>query len=169
MVWLCLSLLVISLAISLPLTGLLVRLGHRMGTFDSAGSPGHEKESLRRVPNTGGIAIFAGLAIPLALGLTLVKIGATGYFTSRVPALAEHLPGIAQRTPPALTLLACLTILHLLGVIDDRRALGPWVKLVVMLGATAMTLVTDTRLFTLLMDGSGAVARSRSRCCGSPW
>lgn len=151
MIWLCLTLLVISLAISLPLTGLLVRLGHRFGTYDSAGAGGHAKPELRRVPNTGGIAIFAGLALPLATGLTLVKLGATEVFTTRFPELAEHLPGISQRTPPALTLLACLTILHLLGVVDDRRALGPWVKLVVMLGcAAAMTLVTKTRLFTFV-------------------
>lgn len=159
MIWLCLSLLVVSLAISLPLTGLLVRLGHRFGTYDSAGSNGHVKEELRRVPNTGGIAVFAGVALPLAAGLLAVKLGATEFFTSRVPELAVYLPGVAERTPPALTLLACLTILHLLGLIDDRKALGPWVKLVVMLGcAAAMTLVTDTRLF-MLLDGH----------VGGPW
>ena len=156
MVWLCLALLLASLAISLPLTGVLITLGHRFRAYDSQGSPGHAKPELRRVPNTGGIAIFAGLAIPLAAGLTLVRFGATDSFTSRVPTLAEHLPGIAERTPPALTLLACLTILHVLGIVDDRRALGPWVKIAVMLAcATAMTLVTNTRLFMLLDDTAG--------------
>ena len=151
MVWLILSLILVSLAISLPLTAVLVRVGHRLGTYDSAGSVGHTKTDLRKIPNTGGIAIFAGLAIPLAAGLTLVRLGATDAFTARFPSLAEYLPGIAQQTPAALTLLACLVILHLLGVIDDRKALGPWVKLVVMLGsATAMILVTHTRLLTML-------------------
>ncbi|HZW10956.1 MAG TPA: MraY family glycosyltransferase [Phycisphaerales bacterium] len=151
MVWLSLLLVLLALSISLPLTALLVRLGHRLKTYDSPGATGHAKE-LRRVPNTGGIAIFAAIGIPLAAGLTLVKLGATEYFTGRVPALAEHLPGIAERTPPALTLLACLTILHLLGVIDDRRALGPWVKLAVMFGcAGAVTLVTqDARLLSAI-------------------
>ena len=150
MVWLCLLLILVALTISLPLTGLLVRLGHRFETFDSAGAEGHAKE-LRRVPNTGGIAIFAAIAIPLAAGLLLVKLGLTELLTARVPELADHLPGIIQQTPAALTLLACLVILHLLGLIDDRRALGPWVKLVVMLGcAAAVTLVTKSRLFTLL-------------------
>ncbi len=151
MLWLCLALILLALAISLPLTGLLIRLGHRFGAYDSAGSAGHAKAELRRIPNTGGIAIFAALALPLAAGLLVVKLGATETFTARVPALADHLPGILQQTPAALTLLACLVILHLLGVIDDRRALGPWVKLVVMLGtATAMTLVTHSRLLTFL-------------------
>lgn len=157
MVWLCLMLPVVGLAISLPLTALLVRLGHRLKAYDSAGAAGHAKAELRRVPNTGGIAIFASIALPLALGLTLVKLGATEAFTSRVPALAEHLPGIAQRTPPALTLLACLTILHVLGVIDDRRALGPWVKLAVMTGcAVAVGLVTsDARLLSAIDPYAG--------------
>lgn len=150
MLWLCLTLVLIAVAIALPLTGLLVRLGHRFATYDSAGVSGHAKE-LRRVPNTGGIAIFGAIALPLAAGLLVVKLGLTEAFTSRVPALAEHLAGIQQQTPAALTLLACLVILHLLGLIDDRRALGPWVKLVVMLGcATAVTLVTRSRLLTML-------------------
>lgn len=155
MIWLSLTLLLLALAISLPLTGLLVRLGHRYKTYDSVGTTGHAKTDLRAIPNTGGIAIFAGLALPLAAGLLLVKLGAASppleALIARVPALAEHLPGIARQTPAALTLLACLVILHLLGLIDDRRALGPWVKLVVMLGcATAMTLVTHSRLLTFL-------------------
>lgn len=151
MLWLCLTLLLVALAISLPLTGLLVRLGHRFGTYDTAGSAGHAKAGLRRVPNTGGVAIFAGLALPLAAGLLLVGLGVPDFVTSRFPELAEHLPGITQQTPPALTLLACLTILHVLGLVDDRRALGPWVKLAVMLGcAAAMTLVTHSRLLMFL-------------------
>lgn len=156
MIWLVLALIPVSLAISLPLTGLLVALGHRMGTYDSPGSTGHDKTDLRPVPNTGGIAIFAGLVLPLATGLLLVKLGATHAITSRFPELEIYLPGIAQQTPAALTLLACLAMLHLLGVIDDRRALGPWVKLVVMIGcATAMTLVTHTRLLTMLDAPAG--------------
>lgn len=150
MLWLCLTLILVSLAIALPLTGLLVKLGHRFATYDSAGATGHAKE-LRRIPNTGGIAVFAAIALPLASGLLIVKLGLAEVFTSRVPPLAEHLPGIERQTPAALTLLACLVILHLLGVIDDRRALGPWVKLIVMLGcAAAMTLVTKSRLLTFL-------------------
>lgn len=156
MIWLCLALIPVALAISLPLTRVLIGVSSRLGALDSAGAPGHEKPEIRGVPNTGGIAIYAAIAIPFAAALTLVQLGATGFATSRVPALAEHLPGIAERTPPALTLLACITILHLLGVIDDRRALGPWVKLLVMVGcAAAMTLVTDTRLLMLVDDRVG--------------
>ncbi len=159
MLWLSLFLILLALAISLPLTALLVRLGHRLGTYDSPGAAGHAKE-LRRVPNTGGIAIFAGIAIPLALGLTLVKLGATDAFTERVPALAEHLPGIARRTPLALTLLACLTILHLLGVIDDRRALGPWVKLVVMFGCAVAV---------VLLEQNARLLSALDPYAGGPW
>ncbi|QKK09042.1 MAG: hypothetical protein HND58_13310 [Planctomycetota bacterium] len=68
MIWLCLSLLVVSLAISLPLTGLLVRLGHRFQTYDSAGSGGHVKADLRRVPNTGGSRCLPGLPFPWRRG-----------------------------------------------------------------------------------------------------
>jgi len=41
-------------------------------------------------------------------------------------------PGFQQQTPLALLLVGCLALLHVLGLIDDRRPLGPWLKLAVM-------------------------------------
>ncbi len=158
MIWLCLALIPAALAVSCPLTAILARLGHRLGAFDSPGVEGQVKEPQRRVPNTGGVAIFAGIALPMLAGLALlVPLARTSDLEWQeepglIPvALWEHLPGIAQQAPLALGLLSALAALHLLGVIDDRRPLGPWIKLTVMLvAAGAIASLTDTRLLTAL-------------------
>ncbi|GIK19169.1 MAG: undecaprenyl/decaprenyl-phosphate alpha-N-acetylglucosaminyl 1-phosphate transferase [Leptolyngbya sp. PLA2] len=158
MISLCLALIPAALAVSFPLTAILARLGHRLGTYDSTGVEGQIKEPPRRVPNTGGIAIFAGIALPMLAGLALlVPLGRASNLEWQeepglIPvALWEHLPGIAQQAPLALGLIGALAALHLLGLVDDRRPLGPWIKLVVMLGAAgAIVVFTDTRLLTAL-------------------
>ena len=163
MIWLCLALIPAALAVSFPLTGVLTRLGHRLRTYDSPGVDGQVKAPPRRVPNTGGIAIFAGVALPMIAGLALlVPLGRTADRESQhepglVPAaLREHLPGVVQQAPAAVGLLTALGLLHLLGLIDDRRPLGPCLKLVVMLGvAGAVVVLTDTRLLTVLDARAG--------------
>lgn len=157
MVPLVLALIPISLAVSLPLTAIMVRLGHRLGTYDSAGVPGQVK-TRHRVPNTGGVAIFWGIAVPILAGLAMVapfdfsnRYDPDGLRTTFPAALRPHLHGIQQQTPLALGLVGSLLLLHVLGLIDDRRPLGPRIKMAVMtIPAVAMVALSDTRLLTLL-------------------
>lgn len=146
---LVLALILPAFVISLSLTAALVRLGHRMGTFDSPGVPGQVKATSRKVPNTGGVAIFIGTVLPL-----IAVLAAVLFFggTTWVPAsMAPHIEGARLRLPSITALLACVTVLHIMGLIDDRRPLGPFIKLVVMLvPALAIPFLTDTRLLTLL-------------------
>jgi UDP-GlcNAc:undecaprenyl-phosphate GlcNAc-1-phosphate transferase len=156
MVYLILLLIPIALAVSLPLCAVLIRLGHRLGTLDGAGVACQVKEAPRRVPNTGGIAIVAGFILPLLA--VLLAAAAAGSNPDWVPdilnlrdTLATHAPGLAERTPLALVFLASILTLHILGLIDDRRPLGPWVKLAAILAAaTAVALTDQTRLLTML-------------------
>jgi UDP-GlcNAc:undecaprenyl-phosphate GlcNAc-1-phosphate transferase len=153
MVWPVLCLIGVALAISLPLTAILIRAGHRLNTLDSAGARGHVKTELRRVPNIGGIAIFAAVAIPLAGGLVALSIIGEEQWRSWLPALAEHLPRLRESMPSAWALLACLFVLHIVGLLDDRRSLPPGPKLLMQLAAAAMmTIWFDVRLLTVLGD-----------------
>ena len=53
-------------------------------------------------------------------------------------------------------LVVCVFGLHLLGLVDDRRPLGPWTKLVVQsIAALVMILFFDTRLLTMFDRVSG--------------
>jgi UDP-GlcNAc:undecaprenyl-phosphate GlcNAc-1-phosphate transferase len=151
MPWLCLALIPVAFAISCPLTAVLVRLGHRLRIYDSPGVPGQRKSAPRNVPNTGGIAIFCGVALPIVCGLAALWLGGADALAARFPALAVHLPGLRSQTPLAITLLAGLTLLHVMGLIDDRKPLGPGLKLAIMaIPALAIAAASDTRLLTLL-------------------
>jgi UDP-GlcNAc:undecaprenyl-phosphate GlcNAc-1-phosphate transferase len=156
MVRLVLGLIPISLMISLPLTALLVRVGHRMGTYDSAGVPGQVK-ARRAVPNTGGVAIFWAIVVPMLLGLVAAWWADPATVDRLAPGASVHLAGIRQQTPVALTLVACLLLLHVMGLIDDRRPMGPWVKLLIMLlpAAAVPILFPSTRLLTVLDKYAG--------------
>lgn len=128
-------------------------LGRRALLLDSPGAPGHRK-ALRRVPNIGGVAIFWTVAIPMGVGLLFSWTGSIDTVASRLPwaaALAEHSAGLRAQAPMALCVLVCAFVLHAIGLIDDRRPLGPWAKLAVMAGAAlAPALLFDVRLLELL-------------------
>lgn len=146
---LVLALIVPAFAISLALTAALIRIGHRLGTFDSGGVPGQVKAAPRRVPNTGGIAIFAGVVAPLVAALLAILFAGDGDWLP--DAVRPHVEGVRSQSSVAAVLLVCLTLLHIMGLIDDRRPLGPFGKLLIMLApAVAIPLLTDTRLLTFL-------------------
>lgn len=156
MLLVCLLLIPLAACLSLPLCALLIRLGHRYQTLDGPGVAGQIKAQARRIPNTGGIAIVAAFVLPI-LGPLLVVVLAPGVIDAlidAVPALEParaHIPGLRDRAPLAGVFLGAILILHVLGVIDDRRPLGPWLKLgAILAAATAVALTDQSRLLTLL-------------------
>jgi UDP-GlcNAc:undecaprenyl-phosphate/decaprenyl-phosphate GlcNAc-1-phosphate transferase len=154
------SLILVGLAVSLPATWGMLRLGRRLGALDSGGVAGQVKAPARAVPNTGGVGIFLGIALPVLAGLGLAHAVDVERVASAMPALAGHLPGIREQTPLALLFLGCLAVLHVMGLVDDRRPLGAMPKLAVMVAvAAAIPLLSkDTRLLEVL-DGPA----------GGPW
>jgi len=141
----------VGFVVSLPATWGARTLGRRMRALDGGGVKGQIKDAARCVPNTGGVGIFLGVAVPLAATMLALSTGVADTLASQFPALKEHLPGLITRLPMAAAALAALLALHIIGVIDDRRPLGPYSKLAAMLiVATAVVTYTDTRLFELL-------------------
>lgn len=148
MIALSLSLIVVALALSLPLTWICRRAAGRLGQVDQ---PGHRKIHDRPIPVTGGIAIFWAAALPMLAALAAAWWLPTSVWQSVLPAAVEHLPGVRQQTGMGLTLIGCLGGLHLVGVIDDRKSLGPFLKLIVqIIAAAALAVFFDVRLLTLL-------------------
>lgn len=147
----------IAMALAFPLCVVLVRLGHRLGTLDGPGVPGQVKSEVRRVPNTGGIAIVAGFVAPVLMVLAAVQLieGESALSIRVAPSVPagvrEHMVGVLDRTPLALVFLGSILVLHGVGLVDDRRPLGPWIKLLVITGAASAVALTDqTRLLTML-------------------
>lgn len=148
-----LLLVVVAAAVAVPLTMLVRSIGVRMSALDGAGVAGQVKVAARRVPNTGGIAIASTVLLLIggALAVLLTPLAAT--VTSIVPEIGQHLPGLARESVAAVALLAGVLLLHVMGVIDDRKPLPAVPKLLVMLAiATAVVLLTRTRVLTVL-DG----------------
>lgn len=168
MLRLCLSLIVTAFAIGWPLALLVRWASHRVRAVDSAGVAGQVKSPHRRVPNTGGIVIFWSFALPVLGAMTLVSgldPSPTAQWrtepTFLPPDLDEHVEGLQRAIPLAWLVLGGSFLLHVLGLFDDRKPLGPYFKLVVMaLPALAIPLVPElpglhgavapTRLLTLL-------------------
>ncbi|MFZ2873155.1 MAG: MraY family glycosyltransferase [Phycisphaerales bacterium] len=161
---LVLGLIPLAFLLAWPLTVIVRRVSASLGAMDAAGVEGQVKAAPRRVPNTGGIAIFLAIAAPIVLGLWfLAPMGASsGTDWQEEPGLIpvdlyEHLPRLAHSADTALLLVGCLAALHVLGLIDDRRPLGPFVKLGVMTAVAAAVplLSPETRMLTMLDAHAG--------------
>jgi len=151
-----LALLLVGFIISVPTTELLVRLGTRWKTLDSAGAKGHAKV-LRGVPNIGGIAITLALALPLAAGLTIISLGRFDVALNLEEMVEPYLKRLSESAPFGWGFLGGLIIIHVLGLIDDRRALRPGLKLLVQIVvAAALVVFFDVRLLVMLDDIGGS-------------
>ncbi len=99
-------------------------LAPRVGLVDR---PGGRKAHQRVTPLGGGVAIWLTLALMLIAGALMVN------FDGRLlPAeLREHLGGMRERTVMLLGILGLGTLIMLMGLADDKKALSPWPRLVI--------------------------------------
>ena len=132
-----LSLAGVSFVIAWVLTFVIRRVAIRIGFVDK---PGHRKIHSKPIALGGGIAIFLAFALPMTAALLAVRAGVPmlGWGTQIEEAYRVALVnGVLEQTPLAVSfLLACL-VLHLMGLWDDRKALGPYSKLVIQLAVAA--------------------------------
>lgn len=127
--------------IAVPLCALVRRWSLRYGLLDAAGSEAHKLAVLpgKVVPNTGGVAVFVAVAWPMLmvlLGVWIVPPEVWGKLPGGGEVVA-HLPGLRVTSGIGGGILAALAVMHVLGLVDDRRALGPGVKLGVQLAVAA--------------------------------
>ncbi len=120
------------------------RIAVRVGFVDR---PGHRKIHASPKPLGGGVGIFLGVALPMLIGLIAVNAG-------WVPRGIDpaYISGAVQQTPLAAALLGAMLILHIVGLIDDARNLGPVVKLLIQLAVTAALVIAfkEVRALTFL-------------------
>ncbi len=147
MTWICLSLIALAFVLACPGTWMMRAVGRKLGQVDQ---PGTRKIHAQAVPATGGVAMVATLMLPMATGLAAAWMISDTTWTQWHPGLAEHLPGLRSRTGDAVILLICMLGLHIVGLIDDRKNLGPMIKLGAQcLAAAAPIFFLDVRLLEL--------------------
>ncbi len=138
-----------------------------METLDTPGGAGTLKE-LRDVPNIGGIAIAWPLIAAL-LGTALLVMLLPQMLTSLVPATEPWMPRLQGTAPTAIAFAASLLVLHVAGVFDDRRELGPWTKLGIQVVVTGvLAAVFDIRLLQQL-DGVAGIGITFSVIASVIW
>jgi len=146
-----------ALILSAAITPAAMRIARRTG-FVAAPSP--DRHHSRPTPLLGGVAILAGILIPSAAVLALAVFWNARGVPAWLPGgVAVHVPGMAARAPLAAGILAGAVALHVIGLIDDRRRLGPWLKLVGQLAvATAVVVGGRVRLLELLGEPFSSIA-----------
>lgn len=133
---------VVSLVLAWVGTFVMKWLAPRIGFVDK---PGHRKIHANPKPLGGGVAIFWAIMLPLCGVLAAARFG---WFPS---GMSDYAGGIAMQTPMALRLMAAVLLMHATGLVDDAKALGPYLKLAVQLLAAAVVVVPgDFRIFTVL-------------------
>ena len=99
------------------------------------------------VPSTGGIAIFTATVLPLLGGIIVVWAVPPQRWTGTFSIVGEHIEGLEKQTPLAVAVLIGMAVLHITGVFDDRRQLGPWLKLIIQASvAAALAVFFDMRV-----------------------
>jgi len=140
----------VSMALAWLAVPVTTRLAQRFGMIDL---PDRHKAHARPTPLLGGCAIFAAILLPTMLAMATARIWAhdLGGIPAWVPAEVRlHIPGAAARAPQALGILACALVLHVIGIIDDRKNLGPWLKLAgQFLASTVAVVFFDVRVLTV--------------------
>lgn len=94
--------------------------------------PGERKIHDKPIALGGGIVIFWVVILPVAGAVIAAMIFQRIESPSWLPQiLANHIDGLASRSRMAGVLIISAGVLHLIGLIDDRKHLGPWIKLAV--------------------------------------
>jgi UDP-GlcNAc:undecaprenyl-phosphate GlcNAc-1-phosphate transferase len=120
------------------LTFVIRRISVRIGFVDK---PGHRKIHSKPIALGGGVAIFLAFALPILITIALVRVGVPmlGQISNANTqnAINAGIGGIQKQTPLACSFLLGCFVLHLMGLWDDRKAMGPYVKLVIQLAVAA--------------------------------
>ena len=80
----------------------------------------------------GGVAIFWTLALFVLVGAAVVKfLVAPGHLAFIDESITQHTAGFMTKINDLLVVVAAVFILHLMGLWDDKKHLGPFVKLAI--------------------------------------
>ncbi|MFZ9011695.1 MAG: MraY family glycosyltransferase [Anaerohalosphaeraceae bacterium] len=80
----------------------------------------------------GGVAIFWTIALFVLVGAAVMKfLVAPGHLAFIDESITQHTAGFMTKINDLLVVVAAVFILHLMGLWDDKKHLGPFVKLAI--------------------------------------
>jgi UDP-GlcNAc:undecaprenyl-phosphate GlcNAc-1-phosphate transferase len=103
---------------------------------DFVSRPREDRYNRNVIALGGGIAIFWTLALFILIGAGLMKfVVAPGHLNFIDESLAQHTAGFMEKINDLLIVLVAVFVLHLMGLWDDKKHLGPFIKLAVQFAA----------------------------------
>ncbi|MHC4242667.1 MAG: MraY family glycosyltransferase [Planctomycetota bacterium] len=132
-----------SVFLSLVLTGLVKNIAQRVGFLSH---PVKDRFAKKAVPLGGGIAIFITLMVFIVAATTAIK-----FFPGHIASLAKSRnidpADFLAKVNQLFVILLCALALLALGLWDDKKGLGPFVKLAVQFAvAIIAALLADVRV-----------------------
>ena len=100
--------------------------------------PGGHKQHETPIALGGGIAIFIAIAAPVLTGCVAAWLLAADPPDWLPAVIAEHIEGVASKLHVALAIIGGALVLHVTGLIDDHRPLGPRVKFAVQIAVAVV-------------------------------
>jgi UDP-GlcNAc:undecaprenyl-phosphate GlcNAc-1-phosphate transferase len=119
----------VSFVLSWVLTFLMIRIAPKLGFVDK---PGGHKVHANPKPLGGGVAICWAIIVPLLVTLAYLDLAGDQIVRRYAdqPYIIALVTGGQHQTPLSLGFVGAILALHAMGLIDDRKALGPFVKLI---------------------------------------
>ena len=136
-----------ALLTSLVLTPLTARWALRWGMMDA---PGERKIHQRVMPRSGGVAIFIAFAGTLVVGAVALAVAIQADWQGG--GLAPYRANLPGLVPRMAAILGGMTLLFAVGLLDDRFALGPRLKLVAQIVSALPLLVVGVRVDVFLQE-----------------
>ena len=115
--------------LSVVLTAVVRKLAARAGFV---AQPAEDRYHQTVIPLGGGIAIFTTLMIFILAAIIVVKfLAAPGHLDWLGDSVTVHAPGFVSKIGQLVVMLLCGSVLFVIGLWDDRKHLGPFLKLAV--------------------------------------
>jgi UDP-GlcNAc:undecaprenyl-phosphate GlcNAc-1-phosphate transferase len=125
-----------SFGLSWVATGLVRTWALRRGFVDR---PGGHKGHTAPVALGGGIALVVAICAPILGGTALAALLSPDSSYPWLPAIIQtHLRGIASKLPAVLAMAGGVLVLHIVGLVDDRRPLGAVPKFIAQFAVAAV-------------------------------
>jgi UDP-GlcNAc:undecaprenyl-phosphate GlcNAc-1-phosphate transferase len=152
MTWLLAGLALGSFTLCVALLPLVIKLAQKTGFLDL---PGPRKIHTEPIAYGGGVAVALAFLLPAIAGIVGAILVSKGHTLGLPAELTRHAPGVLHRIRELVVLLSGAVVICTLGLIDDRRHLGPYTKLAVQF-AVAIGFVVGAERLSLFWENSAA-------------
>jgi UDP-GlcNAc:undecaprenyl-phosphate/decaprenyl-phosphate GlcNAc-1-phosphate transferase len=128
--------------VSFLATGAMRWLAPRVGLIDQ---PAARKVHVTPTPLGGGIGIWCGVVLPLAVAQIVIWRWQTTPPTWLPPELSQHVAGAAYRSRELWGIIAAATVLSITGLVDDLRPLSWKLRIALQFGVSVAVVAAGVR------------------------